>query len=233
MSMPLNFALILFELVMLVLAISLHDCAQAWVANRLGDPTGRMLGRITMNPVKHFDPFGMLVWPILFIYSSPLVLGWGKPVPMTYRNFPKKNGEILAVLAGPGAQFCAAVIALIFLVVLKHAVPGGQSAITVASLQAFRVQVQGLGDLPRIFPLLLLLYLCLMVNLLLCVFNLLPMPFLDGGRVLTYFLPYNAARSFEKYSFYFMIAFFFLGFRFIMIAFVPLISVFTALIEKL
>jgi Zn-dependent protease len=91
--MPLNFALILFELVVMVLSISLHDLAQAWMANRLGDPTGRMMGRISMNPAKHFDFFGMVLWPLLFIFRSPLILGWGKPVPMTPRNFPRASRD--------------------------------------------------------------------------------------------------------------------------------------------
>ena len=230
---PLTLALIVFELVVMVLAISLHDAAQAWMANRLGDPTGRMLGRITLNPVPHFDLFGMAIWPLLFIYFSPLILGWGKPVPMTYRNFRAKSGEMLAVLAGPAAQLLAAVIALVLLVILKHTVAGAADSLGIASMLAFRAPVAGLDSLPGIFPLLLLLYMCITINLLLCVFNLLPMPFLDGGRILAYFLPYNAARSFERYSFYFMIAFFFIGFRLIMIAFVPLLGLFNTLLAHL
>src|SRR5580704_9142285 len=107
--MPLTFALVIFELVVMVLAISLHDSAQSWMANRLGDPTARMMGRISLNPVKHFDFFGMALWPLIFIFRSPLVLGWGKPIPMTARNFrnPSRD-EMLATIAGPGAQFAVA-----------------------------------------------------------------------------------------------------------------------------
>src|ERR1700760_4343125 len=123
--MPLLAALIIFQLVVMVLSISLHACAQAWVASRLGDPTARMLGRITMNPAAHFDVFGTAIAPLLsiFIFHNALPYGWGKPVPMTYRNFRSKNGEVLAVAAGPAAQFGAALIALILLVVMKHTVP--------------------------------------------------------------------------------------------------------------
>jgi Zn-dependent protease len=230
--MPQNFALIIFELFIMVLAICFHDAAQAWAANRQGDPTARMLGRITMNPARHFDLWGTAIWPLLFIYFSPLVLGWGKPVPMTARNFRKKNGEMLSVLAGPAAQFLAAVVAMVVLVVLKHTVAGAGQSLDIAEMLAFRAPIPTAG-LPSVFPVLLFLYMCITVNLMLCVFNLLPMPFLDGGRILAHFLPYNAAKAFEQYSFYFMIAFFFIGYRLIMIAFVPLLSVFSILLKLL
>jgi Zn-dependent protease len=230
---PLNLALVVFELAVMIFSISLHDVAQAFAANRLGDPTGRMLGRVSLNPMKHFDVWGMLVFPLLFILRSPLVLGWGKPVPMTYRNFRKRNGEILAVLAGPVAQLAAAVVALMVMVALKHTIAGAAYSLNFVEALAFRAPVEGLANAPGIFPVLLLLYLCIMINLLLCVFNMLPMPFLDGGRILSYFLPYNAQKAFERYSFYFMIAFFFLGFQFIMIAFDPLFFLFNALLQRM
>jgi len=232
--MPLSYLLIVFELFVMVLAISLHGMAQAWAANRLGDPTARMMGRITMNPAKHFDPFGMVIAPLLslFIFSNLLPYGWGSQVPMTYRNFPKKNGEMLAVCAGPAAQFLAAVVALIVLVVLKHAATGANQSMVAVMDLAFRSPVENLDQLPTIFPLLLLLYLCIMVNLLLCCFNLLPMPFLDGGKILMHFLPYNAARAFEQYSFYFMIGFFILGGRLVGIVFGPLLMLFTSLLAS-
>src|SRR5580692_1842339 len=138
--MPLTYALIIFELVVMVLSISLHDCAQAWAANRLGDPTARMMGRLSMNPARHFDLLGMLIWPVLFIFRSPLVLGWGKPITFTPRNFrnPSRD-EMLATLAGPAAQLLAAIVALIALIVVRHTVPGSGDAISIASFLAMRV----------------------------------------------------------------------------------------------
>jgi len=233
---PLTLALIVFELVVMVLAISLHDCAQAWAANRLGDPTARMLGRITLNPAQHFDPWGMGISPLLsiFIFHNPLPLGWGKPVPMTYRNFRGKNSEMLAVAAGPAAQMLAAIVALIALIILKHTVAGTTESLSLVSLLSRRIVVEGIGDqMGGIFPLLLLLYMALISNLMLFVFNLLPMPFLDGGRILVHFLPYNAARAFEQYSFYFMIAFFLIGGPLLMIGFAPLVAIFNVLLIRL
>ena len=231
-GMPLTAALVIFELVMMVFAISLHDCAQAWMAERLGDPTARMMGRVTMNPARHFDLFGMLIWPVLYIWRTPLVLGWGKPVPMTDRNFRKRNGEVLATVAGPVAQLAAAVLCLVIAVVLKHTVAGARESIGTAVLLALRADAPTEG-LPPVFPLLLLLNICIYVNLLLAVFNLVPVPFLDGGKVLAHFLPYNAARAYEQYGLWIMIAFFFLGIPFMMLFFGPLLGLFQTLVLSL
>ncbi len=228
-----NVALAVFALVVMLLGICLHDCAQAWMANRLGDPTAQMVGRVTMSPVAHFDPFGTALWPLLSIYLSSLPLGWGKPVPMTYRNFRRKDGEMLAILAGPAAQLATAFVCLVILVVLKHTVRGVPEMLGVSVMVALRAPMAGLEGLPRLFPLLLLLYFGILVNLLLFCFNLVPMPFLDGGKVLLYFLPYNAQRAYERYSVYFMIGFFLFGMRLIMLGFGPLMGVFTNLMLKL
>lgn len=232
---PINVAIIVFTLVVMVFSISLHDLAQAWMANRLGDPTARMLGRITMNPMAHFDPWGMALWPLLsiFIFHSRLPLGWGKPVPTTYGNYRDKNGEMLAVLAGPAVQLLAATVALVLLIVLKHTAHDGGISLMVAVVLGKGGQVEGLSALPSMFPVMLLLYLTITMNLLLLCLNIVPFPFFDGGRILLHFLPYNAARAFEQYSMYFMLAFFFLGGPLIMMVFTPLSSIFDGLLMKL
>ena len=229
---PLIVGVVVFELVVMLLSISLHDAGQAWMANRLGDPTGRMAGRVSMNPMRHFDLFGCAVWPLLYIFRTPMVLGWGKPVPMTYRNFRKGNGEVVATMAGPAVQLLAAIVCLVLLIVLKHVVPGAAAALGLTEMLAMRIPVDTEGT-PGIFPALLLLYLCILVNLLLFVFNLLPIPFLDGGKILAHFLPYNAARAFEQYSLWIMIAFFFVGFYLIEMIFGPLFAIFNGLLNSL
>jgi Zn-dependent protease len=231
---PITLALIVFELVVMVLSISLHDCAQAWAANRLGDPTARMLGRITMNPARHFDLIGTLIWPVLFIFRSPLVLGWGKPVPMTSRNFRRASrDEMIATLAGPAAQLLAAVVALIVLVVMRHLRPDTKRSLEVASALAMRITATPLDGLPSFFPLILFLYFCILVNLLLFVFNLMPLPFLDGGKILMHYLPYNAAQTYQRIGMWLMIAFFFVGFAVMSIFFFPIMAIFRALLFNL
>src|ERR1700722_3910526 len=95
--MSMDVVLALFEFVVLVLAISVHDSAQAWVAARKGDPTAKMLGRISLNPIRHFDLLGTLVWPAIFISQSPLVLGWGNPFPVPSRNFARPSRDEMIV----------------------------------------------------------------------------------------------------------------------------------------
>ena len=228
-----NVALAVFELVVLVLSISLHDAAQAWMANRLGDPTARMLGRISLNPVKHADVLGTLIWPVLFIFQSPLVLGWGKPVPITTRNFRRPGrDEMVVYLTGIVAHLVAAVVFLLVLVVLKHAAPFVRPSLQTAEALALRQPVPTEG-LPSLFPVVLLLYFGILVNLLLFAFNLIPLPALDGGKVLRHFLPFNAQKTFDSWSLYLMIGFFFVGFRIILAIFLPMLLTFDRLLNSL
>lgn len=232
--MPLILALVIFELLVMVLAISLHDCAQAWMANRLGDPTARMMGRMTMNPVKHFDPFGMALWPLIYIFRSPLILGWGKPVPMTPRNFRRPSrDEMIATLAGPAAQLLAAIVALAVLIIWRHINPDANASLATAVALGLRQLGVPTEGLPGIFPLVLFLYFCVLVNLLLFVFNLIPLPFLDGGKILMHYLPYNAAQTYQSIGLYLMFGFMFLGFGIIMMIFGPLLAIFNGLLFTL
>jgi Zn-dependent protease len=231
--MSLDVVLAIFEFVVLVLAISVHDCAQAWAASRLGDPTARMLGRLTLNPIRHIDVLGTLIWPLIYIFRSPLVLGWGKPIPITPNNFRRPDrDEMLVYATGPVAQLLAAGVCLIALLVIKHVVPGAASSLQSAEYLALRVPIPTEG-LPGMFPAVLFLYFGILTNLLLFVFNLIPLPALDGGKVLRHFLPYNAARTFDSMGMYLMIGFMFLGFRIVLYFFSPLLSLFDGLLAAL
>jgi Zn-dependent protease len=190
-----------------------------------------MMGRISINPAKHFDWFGMVIWPILFIFRSPLVLGWGKPVPMTARNFrnPSRD-EMVATLAGPGVQLLAAIVALIILIILRYVQRDSTLSLLIASQLTMRNLAVPMNNLPAMFPLYLFLYFCILVNLLLFVFNLIPLPFLDGGKILMHYLPFNAGQAFQRMGFYLMFAFFFLGYGVIMLFFSPLMALFNRLL---
>ena len=232
--MSMDVVLALFEFVVLVLAISLHDATQAWVASRKGDPTARMLGRISLNPVKHFDLFGTIIWPALFIFRSPLVLGWGKPLPITPRNFRRPDrDEMIVYLCGPIAHLFGAAVCLILLLFFKHFTPDGAASLQVAAALALRNPAVSTLDLPSLFPIVLFLYFGILINLLLFVFNLLPLPSLDGGKILRHFLPYNAQKTFDSIGLYLMFGFMFIGFRIILIFFVPLLLFFDGLLGAL
>ena len=227
----LDFGLAIFELVVMVFALSLHDCAQAWAANRLGDPTARMMGRLSMNPARHFDVLGTAVFPLIYVLRSPpFVIGWTKPVAMTPRNFRRMvRDENVAILAGPAVQLLTAIVALIALLVIRHVSLPAALSLRTAALLALHLPVDTVG-LPTIFPFMLFLYYCILINLLLFVFNLVPFPFFDGGKILVNYLPYNAAQTFQRFSMYFMIGFFFFGFTVVMLFFRPLMGLFNALL---
>ena len=231
--MALTALLMVVQYIVLLLMVSVHDAAQAWAAFRLGDPSGEQTGRISLNPAQHWELFGMLVFPLISFYLGGLPLGWGRPVPMMYRNFRSKNGEVLAVLAGPAAQLATALVLLILFLIVKHTVPGAAHLIAPVTMVSFRFPLNGLAALPAYFPLLVVMFYGMELGLLLAVFNLLPVPFLDGGKVLSYWLPYNAAQKFNAASNWIMIAFFFLGGYAINLFFTPLMGLFTGLLFHL
>ena len=231
--MSLEIVLALFEYLVMVLSISIHDAAEAFTADRLGDPTAKMLGRISLNPLRHYDLWGTVLWPLLFLFRSPLVIGWGKDVPVTDRNLRRPDQVNLIHLSGPVAQLLTATLCLIALLVFKHLSPASAGALAIVPLYALRSPVIPPSDLPPLFPVILLLYLGILVNVLLFAFNLMPLPTLDGGKILRYYLPYNAARLYDQYSFYITIGFLFLGFRLIYLIFTPILGIYQNLLNSL
>ena len=194
-----EFVLILFQVIVLVLAFSVHESAHAYVAMRLGDPTAYMLGRVTLNPMKHLDPLGSVVLPIISLVYGGFLLGWAKPCPVTTRNFRHiRRDDILTSLAGPASNLAMAVMALLLLLVFKHAMPGGVGSLAAAMAIANKVPGVPTAGLPVLFPVVLLLYFGVLINLLLFVFNLIPIPPLDGSRVLGVFLPYRAQVMYSR-----------------------------------
>src|ERR1700690_1018218 len=118
---------LVFQLIAFLFAISVHESAHAWMANRRGDPTARMLGRITLNPIKHIDPVGTVLLPLLAIVSHMPMLGWAKPTPVNPNNF--KNpvlDDILTSVVGPISNFVIASGATVVLLALKVTSPAGR-----------------------------------------------------------------------------------------------------------
>lgn len=168
----------------LIVAVVIHEVAHGWVAEKLGDPTARALGRITLNPIKHIDPVLTLLLPGLLILSgSPVVFGGAKPVPVDPRHFKNpRRGMAIVALAGPVVNF---ILAAACCLALKFSIPYLQSGAlqppSAVSLVAFGWLFHGL-----------------LVNLVLGTFNLIPIPPLDGGRILVGFLPLPWARRVAK-----------------------------------
>ncbi len=184
---------ILFQLIVFLFAISVHESAHAWMANLRGDPTARMLGRITLNPIKHIDPFGTVLLPLIAVFMHIPVLGWAKPTPVDPRNF--KNpvlDDVLTAVAGPVSNFLVASLAVFVLLVVKFASPLGRELV-------FGIPN---GWIPSntnsvLLPFCLLVYELMVIDVVLGVFNLIPVPPLDGSHVLRHFLSTEALRVYD------------------------------------
>ncbi len=231
---PVQIIDLVFQVVVLIFAFSVHEAAHAYAAFRLGDPTAYMLGRVTLNPAKHIDPWGSIVIPALSLYFGGALIGWARPCPVTLRNFRKvKRDDILTTLAGPASNLAMALVALILLVLFKH-LPGiGPAAVLSAKDLASGFTVDT-TQLPRLFPVALLLYYGVVTNILLFVFNLIPVPPLDGSRIIKYFLPYNIEQAYDRLGILGSLFLFFIAMRLILpIFYPPLRHVFDAMLEHL
>jgi Zn-dependent protease len=215
----------LFEFAILVFALSLHESAHAWMASRLGDQTARMLGRVTLNPIKHIDPIGTILIPLVMLFLpgyGQFLIGWAKPTPVNTRNFKRiTRDDILTTLAGPASNMLAAFAATLLLVVLMHATPNGQNAV--------RALVLGVGDpslmtSSSVFPIAMILYIAVALNVILAVFNLLPIPPLDGSHIFRHMLPYNALRIYDSLGMISLILILFIGGRIVMFFASPVIG---------
>ena len=164
-------------IVPVLFAITLHEAAHGWVAYKLGDPTAKSLGRITVNPIKHIDPVGTVVVPIFLATLSGFVMGWAKPVPVEPRYFKSPLLDMaLVAIAGPVSNFFMACFWAFFIVVVD-------AVLTPSNTLSFLADVGEKG---------------IYINIILMVLNLLPIPPLDGGRVVAGILPPSLAMPFMQ-----------------------------------
>ena len=156
--------------------IVLHEVAHGWMANRLGDPTAAQLGRLTLNPLKHIDPIGTILVPLILILTVGFAFGWAKPVNWNNLRHPRRDSAWVAA-AGPGANF---------LMAIGWAIIGRLATLLPASLDQIAL------------PLLYMSMFGIMINTVLMVFNLIPLPPTDGGRIATSLLPPRAGATFAR-----------------------------------
>jgi Zn-dependent protease len=197
-----QFLIAVFKFILLIFSLSVHECAHAWTASYLGDQTARLQGRVTLNPAYHVDLVGTILIPGLAIFGpffgfnflGGLLIGWAKPTPVITRNFRRiTRDDTLTTLAGPASNLLIALIAFLILLVISFAVPGGQTLI----LGTFHGGI-AMGLDSKLPALVWLAILAIEINLCLFVFNLLPIPPLDGSRLLRNLLPYNAVVAYDR-----------------------------------
>jgi Zn-dependent protease len=196
---PNKLIIAIFEFAVLLFSLSLHEAAHAWTASRLGDPTARMLGRVTLNPIKHIDLWGTIILPAIMLLINPgFLFGWAKPTPVTPSNFKNlTRDDILTTVAGPSSNILAAIVAMLVLLILSHVSPAGSALVhQMAGSGGFDPAL--MQSSPVLVPLVILFFIGMELNLVLAAFNLLPLPPLDGSHVFRHFLPYKALRIYDS-----------------------------------
>lgn len=172
-------------------AITLHEVAHGWVARRYGDRTAEMLGRLTLNPLKHIDPIGTVVVPAIALMTTGFLFGWAKPVPVAIRNLRNPRRDMMLVAAaGPSANILMAIFWAFFMKLVAMSGLEGMTAVFFMTMGQIGV----------------------FINVILAVFNMLPIPPLDGGRVLSGLLPPRASTrldALEPYGLIIVLAFIF------------------------
>jgi Zn-dependent protease len=171
LRLDINFAQVFIAFAVLLFSLTFHEMAHAWTADRLGDPTARRLGRVSFNPVVHADPIGTVLFPLLAIIGNIPLIGWAKPVPVMISRLRRQRADyVLVAAAGPASNLVLAVVAALLLGILP-------------------VSPVVLGEPNVSAPVAAFLSLAVGLNIMLAVFNMLPIPPLDGGNVLSGLLP--------------------------------------------
>jgi len=166
--------------VVLLFSLSVHESAHGWMAWKLGDETAMRLGRVSLNPIVHIDPIGTLLFPLIQIFTSVPLIGWAKPTPYNPANFRRdvsmRKGHMLVAAAGPVSNFLLALIftAILFVLIKAH---------VVESEDDFFLHLMALG---------------IELNVLLAVFNLIPIPPLDGSKVASFGLPGDLGEKYDR-----------------------------------
>ncbi len=192
-----SFVILIFQLAILLMSVVIHEFAHGWMAFNLGDPTAKNYGRLTLNPIKHLDFWGSLIIPFMVFVASggQAIFGWAKPVPFNPYNLrDQRYGEAKVAAAGPSANL---LVALVFGLAMRFAP------------EQFLIS----GNLTQIFGLIVFL------NILLAVFNLIPIPPLDGSKILFAFLPRsldNIRVFLEQYGTFLLLFFIVFAFQWIL-----------------
>jgi Zn-dependent protease len=198
---------ILYQMIAFLFAISVHESAHAWTASRCGDPTARMLGRVSLNPIRHIDLFGTIILPVVAAISGIPLLGWAKPTPVDPRNFRNPvMDDILTSVAGPVSNFLIASVALLLLGGISLSSANGHALVL-----GLVAGGDGAGSDSMLAPVAVLLFEFMTINIVLAVFNLIPVPPLDGSHVLRHFLSDPVRMVYDRIGIFALLALVYLG----------------------
>jgi Zn-dependent protease len=224
--MQLSHVEIVFQIIAFLFAISVHESAHAWTAHRRGDPTAYMLGRVTLNPIRHIDPIGTILLPIIAALSNFPLIGWAKPTPVNPRNFKRPVlDDILTSVAGPVSNFLVVFTCVIVMVVIGKVSVVGQAVVS-------NLANGTLVDAGIITPIVFLLYEFMYINILLGIFNLIPVPPLDGSHVLRHFLSGAALRAYDQLGMFSLILLMLLGGRVLGFFMYPVVGFFKGILAS-
>jgi len=208
--MHVNLFLAAVEFIVLLLSLSVHESAHAFTADMLGDPTARYLGRVTLNPVVHADLFGTIIFPLVGLLSGGILFGWAKPVPVNINKLRNPSRDyMLVAAAGPVSNLLMAVGLFGLLMIVKVASVDG--ALLVRDVAYYGVPE---GGNPILTPLAVVAFNGIVLNIILAIFNFIPVAPLDGAAVLSGLLPRSLASVIEQiqpYGFMILIALLYLG----------------------
>jgi Zn-dependent protease len=209
-DIDIGFVIIWF--VVFLFSLSFHEASHAWTSEKFGDDTGRLQGRITLNPIAHIDPIGTILFPLIMMFTSVPLLGWAKPVqtnPLLWRDKTRANISVSA--AGPISNF---ILMTLTFIIMKVLILSGVLTFNPLYRNIYDVIGPTAGKPAFMQPLALFLGVMLMLNLALGIFNLLPIPPLDGSHVFEELLPYQMAQAYAQirpYGFLLLIGLIYVG----------------------
>lgn len=225
--MTLQYVIYVFQAIAFLFAISVHESAHAFTAWRCGDPTAKMLGRVSLNPIRHIDIMGTIVVPAICLFTGFPVIGWAKPTPVDPRNFGHEiRDDILTSIAGPISNFLVATLAVICLILISLSSPQA-SFIVKAAMFGY----PGISN-SALVPISVLLYQGMVINVLLGVFNLIPVPPLDGSHVVRHMLSDRARDIYDRVGIFGLILLLLVGGNLLMAMMSPFLSIFNSLLMR-
>lgn len=211
-NMSLDPTMIIIQYACLLFSLCVHEAAHAAMANYCGDPTARLLGRLTLDPRRHIDLFGTVLFPLIGLTTGIPLLGWAKPVPFNPRNLHNiRRDQVLIALAGPASNLLIA-LSTVFILRIVLLLTGGQP------------------ELSSLAPVIQMLVLLMLMNVGLAVFNMLPVPPLDGHYLLRYFAPASVRQVLDQIGPFGIIIAFLLAGPWLRTVLPPIYAAFSALI---